>query len=124
MPKPKECPECGEDDVGDKWVKNRHLQYYCRDCGWEDEPRFPEPNKIETSKVVDVTNSGNFEYYIYDKHGHILTMSEAFVRKDKCRKKMLEEMEIKNKDTDIAPVTGVLWPAIVTVKGEVHKSEK
>jgi Zn ribbon nucleic-acid-binding protein len=113
------CPQCQSKDLGDRWCSGRKLQHYCRDCGWEGNQRVPELKKIQTTKFVTVDQFNGFVYEVFDKYGHISTMSETFRSEAAAKKSLLEELENGlRKDNVAGPYTGVLWPAKVKVKGK------
>jgi len=118
----KECPECGSDELDNKWSSGRKLQQCCQDCEWEGEPRPPERKKIPTSKKVDVDQFGGFNFEGYDKYGHIICFSRTYRNRKEAIKEINRELEAgKREGNDAGPYTIVLYPGHVIVEGEVFK---
>jgi hypothetical protein len=113
------CPDCGEPLGSDCWVAGRKLQQSCYECGWEGEPRIPEPLEIKSTKEVQVNMFYGFCYEIFDKYGHLLTSSRTYDTEGEAIQALRDNLTRDNKSIDIAPCTAVLWPKKVTVKGKV-----
>lgn len=125
------CPECECEDLGDRWVADRKLQQYCRDqdCHWKGEARIPEQQEIETKKVVPANHFSGFQYTLFDKYGHVTTLSRSYGTEAEALKEMQEDMERSNRPEHAyngSSCTGVLWPSVVTVHGKkfVFKDNK
>lgn len=116
----KECPDCGM-AVHDCWTKGRKLQQRCDMCGWGGEPRVPETIAIKDTKNIRVGQFYGFHYEIFDKYGHISTISSYYQTEEEAVKEMKDSLARRNKQPDLAPCTAVLWPNVVAIKGEVFK---
>jgi len=121
MTKPMECPECFCEDIGNRWVKNRMLQYHCRDCNWKDEPRIPETKPIVSKKKITVNHFSGYRYEAFDRYGHIRVCSRSYYKKAEAIKEIEKELEQGKTDIHAGPYTIILWPDIIEVEGEIFK---
>ena len=119
MTKLRNCPEC-EESLSDCWTVGRKLQQKC-DCGWKGQPRIPEIQVIEDTKIISVNQFFGFNYEIFDKYGHITTYSRNYHNKIEAEKEMKDDLIKHNKFPDMAPCIAILWPDTVIVHGEVFK---
>jgi hypothetical protein len=121
MTKLKECPICGGSLV-ECWTEGRTLRQECVDCIWKGTPRIPEKQKIRTTKDIFVDQFNGFNYEIFDKYGCIMAHSKTYYNKKEAIKALKKDIEHDNKYPEYgAPVTGILWPDVITVTGEVFK---
>ena len=118
------CPKCGSRHLTDRWKKNRKLQQSCDECKWQSPIRTPEIIKIETIKRVIVNQFNGFCYEVFDKYGHIMTYSRSYNKKKEAEFYLFQEMTRGKEDRDAGPYTGILWPDVVCVKGEVFGMDK
>ena len=114
------CPECAE-SLGDQWVKGRRLQQYCEQCSWKGLARIPERLEIKTTKNINANMFSGFHYEIFDKYGHIMTISRSYDDKSKATEKMNIELARGKCDEDAGPYVAILWPDSVAVVGEIFK---
>jgi len=121
--KHKECPKCGESNLGDFWQKGRKLKQVCREyeCNWEGKARTPEKCKIESTKVIPAGQFSGYSYNVFDKYGHALISSRTYNSRAKAKSELLKDMKRGKTDKNAGPYTGVLWPSTVTVTGRVYK---
>jgi len=115
------CPKCDDTNLGDRWVKGRKLQQFCRICLWKDESRDPDIRPVEFTKEICATQFCSWCYELFDKYGHILVHSRAYNTKEALLVELKKEIESYNKSEDVAPVTAIIWPPTVTVLGEIYK---
>jgi hypothetical protein len=124
--KVKICPECGSDNIGDRWCKGRKLQYYCHeeDCNWEAEPRTPSKRKITDTQEVGIDDFSGWSYIVYDKFGHVSCLSATHNTEAAAMKDMEHYLKCGEKPTNEGgPYTGVIFnvPHHVTIKGKMFK---
>lgn len=121
--KPKSCPSCDSEDIGDRWCAHRMLQYFCRDCEWAAPIRTPSKRKITNIKSLLVDDFFGFDYVIYDKYGHTSTVSRTYSTENAAQKEMEEDLIRGEKNDDAGPYTGVLFktPAQVNIVGKMFK---
>jgi hypothetical protein len=115
------CPECGNNRLGDVWVKGRHLQQHCYECDWKGPIRIPEKKGIETTIKINVGRFGGFQYTVFDRYGYPKTFSRSYATKIEAEEDLNKEVVHGKTDQDAGPYTGILWPDKVEVKGEVFK---
>lgn len=121
--KPKECPTCGSEDIGDRWCAHRMLQYFCRECNWAAQTRTPSRRKITNIKSLLVDDFFGFNYVIYDKYGYESTISRTYNTEKTAQKEMEDDLLRGEKNDDAGPYTGVLFktPSRVTIIGKMFK---
>ena len=119
------CPRCGEKLLMDCWTNERKLQQECyaEGCYWHGEPRIPNKQTIQFEKEICV-NRGSWQYDIYDKYGHIMISSRSYPTREEAIEALTKDCENNNKNTNVSPVTSILWPPTVKVKGERDLHEK
>lgn len=122
MAEKKECPHCESTDLGDRWVRGRKLQIYCRECGWKAEPRTPERQRIQTTRFVSVDQFGGFNYEVFDQYGHTAIHSRTYRSWAEAEKALLKDLRYRSPEEGRR--TGVLWPATVKVKGKKYLGPK
>jgi hypothetical protein len=114
-----ECPNCGSDDLHNRWTSGRKLQRGCNSCSWKETPRVPETKEIKDTKFISVDQFYGFVYEIYDKYGYIIIYSKTYRTSKEAKEAIIEELAKLNKSPIYAPCTGILWPDKVEVSGEV-----
>lgn len=119
--KRKTCPKCETINLGDRWVAGRKLQQYCRECLWKGEPRIPELIKKIDTKEIMVNYFDGFNYEIFDKYGHNLLSSKYYSTKTEAIASLKKQLKLCNSDPLVSPCTGIFWPNVITVKGEIYK---
>lgn len=124
----KECPRCGSTSLGDQWCSGRKLQQYCAedDCNWKGQPRIPERKRITDTKQLEVDDFYGWDYIIYDKYGHVSTISRTYGTEASATKELEKELEQGSHDVEAGPYTGVLFhtPSSITLKGKMFKIKK
>lgn len=126
--KVKECPRCGSTSLGDRWCSERKLQQYCTEdeCEWRGQPRIPEKRRITNTKKLRVDDFYGWDYIIYDRYGHVSTISRSFDTEGDATKEMEADLKRGEVNTDAGPYTGVLFhtPSSVILKGKMFKVKK
>jgi Zn ribbon nucleic-acid-binding protein len=119
------CPNCNSTDIGDRWVADRKLQRYCRDCNWHEKSRIPEKLRIQTTRFVEANQFPGFCYSIFDRYGHGSSFSRSYDKRADALAELEDELKRCAKSPG-APFTGILWPAVVKVRGQKFqlKNEK
>jgi hypothetical protein len=118
----KTCPECGSEDIGDRWCVGRKLQFYCHNCHWKDTPRIPEKKKITNTRQVRIDEFLGWSYIGYDKYGQVTIYSRTYRSKQEAMKDI--ETFLKNGEKiEGGPYTAVLAyiPAHTFIVGEMFK---
>jgi hypothetical protein len=118
------CPKCGSDDLYNRWVSERKLQRGCHDCSWKEAPRTPDRRVIKNTKFITANQFPGFHYEIYDQYGHATTFSRSYRTAEEARTELLQELGKLNRHPNYAPCTGILWPDVVEVVGEVVKQTR
>ena len=113
------CPNCGNRHLSDRWKIKRKLQQSCDECGWQGKIRTPEIIEVGASKEVVANQFYGFCYEVFDRYGHIMTHSRSYDKKKEAKSALLQEITRGGKDKDAGPYSGVLWPDVVHVQGEV-----
>lgn len=116
MNKPELCPECDSEDIGDRWAKERRLQYYCRECNWCESSRTPEQQPIEIIKTIPA--QGYWYYEAYDQYGHTYCYSAGYNDEEECYAEALEDIKKQSKDPDYGKCVAVIWPPTTTITGK------
>ncbi len=120
----RECPECGTSEVREVLTTGRKTQFQCRDCSWHSEPRTPKRRPISAIQTVDVDQFGGIIFEIFDKYGQPMVHSRTYHSRSEAVKALEKEIEKHERHEGASPCTAVLWPAMVTVKGEKFKMKK
>lgn len=126
------CPKCGSTYLGDRWVVGRKLQQYCyisdsdERCNWKSDPRTPKRRPISNSKKLLVDESPGWDYIVYDKFGHVMTLSHTYSREDAALSELKRELKRGETDANAGPYTGVLFktPSSVVIRGKMFKPKK
>jgi len=118
------CPRCGSENLGDRWARGRKLQQCCYDCEFKAPERTPEILEIKTIKKIQVGRWPGFHYEIFDRYGHIKTVSRSYIRREWAIEGLDRELEYGTTDEAAGPYTGILWPDMVIVKGELRLALK
>lgn len=113
------CPKCGSDEFGDYWVKERKLQYRCRECNWKDEPRTPEMEALPFVKEVSVGQFGKYEYHIYDQYNHAAKYSRGYNNESDCRLDAQRDVNEYSKMNGYGNCKAIIWPAYTAVMGVI-----
>ena len=131
--KVKKCPKCGSTQIGDRWVSGRKLQQYCsishedwdEICGWKGEPRTPERRRITDTKNLRLDNFSGWDYIVYDKFGHEMTLSRTYRSESAAKTELERELKQGEKDANAGPYTGVLFntPTTIKLKGKMFRSK-
>jgi hypothetical protein len=114
----KNCPQCGESYLGDRWQPRRKLQQYCHECDWIGKPRTPEKQRISAVKTIPANHFSGFQYEVFDKYGHPLIHSQSYETEEEARKDLRKDLNRGKINENAGPYTAVLWPATVKVKGK------
>lgn len=128
------CPKCGSECLRDRWAKGRKLQQHCESenadecesfadngygvfpvCGWEGEPRTPEPQVIRKSKSA-LFGHGNC-YETFDRYGHTLTFSRSYDSKKEAMPHIQKELRRGLTDADAGPYTALWWHGTTYLRG-------
>jgi len=131
----KSCPECGNDDLGERWTKNRMLEQYCHGrtsfgdygdeyCNWVGKPYTPPKRRITNTIKVGIDEFRGWQYIIYDKYGCVETHSATHNTQDQALKKIEEDLRpIAGFNNPADPRTAVLFnvPSSVNIKGKMYK---
>jgi hypothetical protein len=111
------CPECGG-HLLDCFQRGHKLQQECGVCDWEGEVRTPEQRAIQSTCEIEVSYSGGFVFTVFDRFGHGILSSRSYATAELARVDIKRELE-RGRGVVAGPYTAVLWPASVTVEGEV-----
>lgn len=119
------CPMCGSDRLGDRWVAGRKLQQHCLDfteddgfpCEWEGESRVPEQRPIRRSKSVMLNSSGCYE--IFDRYGYTMVLSASFLSKRAAMPHIQAELRRGATDADAGPYTALWWSGTTYSRGTI-----
>lgn len=126
--KVKTCPECGSTDLGDSWQAKRRLKQFCHeeDCFWEGPLRVPELLKVSGKKEVYLNAFTGHTYEIYDRYGHIMTLSQTYATSEMAIQEMKNELVKGETDVAAGPYTGVLFkiPLSVMITGKMFKVKR
>ena|SRR6185312_8046556 len=115
-----ECPYCGSDDIGEHWVKDRKLQYVCRECRRDiGKPRIPEKVPIKITKDVMVSNFNGWEYEAFDQYGYTITLSETYETYKECYDAALKDIKQHSQIERYGNCRAVIWPPTIKVKGKL-----
>jgi hypothetical protein len=108
----------------------RKLQQICMgldengdECDWFGEPRTPELQPVETTKRVMVHAFSGWDYVIYDKYGHAMTLSCSYESEEDATDALNLDLKKGLKDEVAGPYTAVLFhtPSSVLIEGQVFK---
>lgn len=105
-------------------MSGRRLQRHCEDCSWKEAPRTPEIQPIENKRFIAANQFSGFHYEIYDRYGHAVIFSRSHETAEKARAELLKDLGKLNRHPNYAPCTGILWPAVVEVVGEVVRANE
>lgn len=128
--KVKSCPKCGNTDLGDRWQTGRKLQQYCRNeddnCYWKGTPRTPERRRITNTKDLRVDDFYGWDYVVYDKFGHTMTLSRTYSGEPAAKAELDRELLRGVTDVNAGPYTGVLFktPSRVVLTGKMFRVKK
>lgn len=121
----KKCPKCKSSRLGDRWCAGRKLQQYCLEdeCDWSAKLRIPEQLPVTNSKQVHVGDFHGWGYTLYDKYGHVSTLSRTYDTEDEATQEMNHDLIRGEQDVNAGPYTGVLFytPPTVTIHGKRFK---
>lgn len=112
------CPKCTY-ELRIVWTKNRQLRSECMKCGWVGEPNDPTPVSIETTRTINVSRFGGYEYTIYDQYGYIICFSRTYYTPEEAESAAKDDLKIRNECPNYGPCTAVLWPKEIVVEGKV-----
>ena len=119
------CPSCGS-RLGDRWCVGRKLQQYCldsldNDCTWKAQPRIPEQIPVTADKDLLVQNFSGWDYILYDKYGHVSTLSRSYGTEDEAATEMENALIRGESDMHAGPYVGVLFytPPTITIRGKM-----
>ena len=118
--KVEECPNCCSSVLIEAIGPGRKTRQECEYCDWCGEYYIPEQLQIKTTKTINISRFGGFEYHVFDKYGGIVVYSQTFYTFEEAEKAVKRELEY-SKDKEGGPYTAILWPATVVVEGKVYK---
>jgi hypothetical protein len=101
------------------WRRGRKLRQECRECDWVGKERIPEEKEIVTTRNVPAGYQYGHTFEVFDRYGHTLMSSRSYPTADEARVALKKELDRGRLNETAGPYVGILWPATVTVKGEV-----
>ena len=113
------CPVCESHNLSDMWRKGRKLRQECRVCGWVGKERTPEQRAINPIRKVRAGTHGEHTFDVFDRYGHVRVSSRSYSTDTEARGALTRELAFGVSDKDGGPYIGILWPATVTVEGEI-----
>jgi hypothetical protein len=130
----KSCPTCGNTSLGERWANGRKLTQFCNGyddyqgdtCSWVGEPYTPPKRRITTTKNLQVMDFSGWDFTVYDKYGHVMTLSRTYGTNTAAMKELEHELEQGERDVNAGPYTGVLFktPVRVVLQGTMFRCKK
>jgi len=127
--KVKSCPKCGCTELGERWSNGRKLEQYCHNdedhCYWKGEPYTPPKRRITDTKELRIDDFYGWDYILYDRFGHVMTLSATESTEAKVMAELERELKRGENDKNGGPYTGVVFktPSRVILKGRMFRSK-
>lgn len=124
------CPKCDATGLSEIWANGRKLMQRCNNsddgCYWRGEPYTPPKRRVIATKDLRIDDFSGWDYVVYDKYGHTMTLSQTFSGSTAAMKELERELVRGEKDENAGPYTGVLFktPYRVVLKGTMFRCKK